>query len=264
MLISRQVLSAVAVATLALTFFAIASDAQAQFGPMGMGMMGMRGRMGMGMMGMRGAIGMGSARSRYLSGPGYGSRSSRSYRGYVDDELPSRHAKPHAKPVPTATAGRSIAPVQLPAKGTTQHVEGKSGVVQPLLNNRLAQTGRPVQVDPPAPISQPAHNTQVAAPVRQVKLSQPTGSPATVEQPSTDSALPARITPDTRPLNCLTKLHLKDGTILLQDFCTLEQALIKQGDSSQARQAGTSPASVQQQPRQVQPQQAPAQLARSR
>jgi hypothetical protein len=262
MLIKRQVLSAVAVATLALTFSAIASDAQAQFGPMGMGMMGMRGRMGMGMMGMRGPVGMGSARSIYLNGPGYGSRSSRSYRRYVEEDLPPRPAKPHAKPAPAATTARSIAPAQLPAKVATQHVESKSGVVQPGQDNRSVQTSHPVQVNQPAPANQPTRNTQVGAPVQQVQPSQPAGSTATVERASTDSALPARITPETGPRNCLTKLHLKDGTILLQDFCTLEQAVIKQGDGSQTRQVGTSPASAL--PQRQQPQPTPAQLARSR
>jgi hypothetical protein len=89
-----------------------------------------------------------------------------------------------------------------------------------------------------------------------------------VAPPEAETALPVRITPQTRPLNCMTKLYLRDGTVILQDFCTLEQAVIRQGETSQlAQPQATPPAPPQQaqpQPQQIQPSQSPAMLARNR
>jgi hypothetical protein len=106
--------------------------------------------------------------------------------------------------------------------------------------------------------SQP--QVHVVAPVKQEKATteMPTPAPA-----STDSALPVRLTPENRPLNCMTKLHLKDGTVLLQDFCTLEEAVIKQPQRQQQQQQAAPQQQQQQQPQQ-QKSQTPAQLARSR
>jgi hypothetical protein len=238
---TRHVLSAVA--TLALSFTVIAGEAQAQFG-MGMGMgRGMGMGMGGGMMGMRG---MGMGRSMYMSEPpsGYHRRSYRS-RDYDDDDRPSRHAKPRKKePVK----------VVVPAKPVLKPV-----VAQPL------KQFQPTQTVQPATTVQPVTTTQAPA------AATTQANAATATQQSTDSALPTRLTPETRPLNCTTKMHLKDGTILWQDFCTLEQAILKQGSGTQIQQAVTPPAPTAPQPLQAQPQpvpsksqQTPAQLARNR
>jgi hypothetical protein len=116
--------------------------------------------------------------------------------------------------------------------------------------------------------TQPAQASQPAQTVQQPLTQQATQTPpasAPVAQASTDSALPTRVTPDTRPLNCTTKMHLKDGTILWQDFCTLEQAVLKQGSGggSTTQQATTPAPPVTPQPL-SKPQQAPSQLARNR
>jgi hypothetical protein len=232
---TRKRLSAAAIATfaLALALTAITSDAQAQFG-MGMGMGMMRGPMGMG---MRGPMGMGSARSMMVDGPGYGSRRSHRSRDY-DDDPPPRHAKRGKAPATSApvAAARHVAP----AKPQPQ--------VQPAI------VSKPVTASAPAVQSAPATQQHNPAPVI---ASQPAAT-STTTQSDADSALPVRLTPQTRPLNCMTKLHLKDGTVILQDFCTLEQAVIKQGETSQAQTQPPSP------PAQKQHEQAPAQIARNR
>jgi hypothetical protein len=253
---TRHVLSAVA--TLALSFTVIASEAQAQFGMrMGMGM-----GMGGGMMGMRG---MGMGRSMYMSEPpsGYHRRSYRS-RDYDDDDRPSRHAKPRKKePVK----------VVVPAKPVLKPV-----VAQPLKQFQPVQTVQPATTVQPlvtttqAPAAVVTTTTQAATQQTPPAATTTTqANAATATQQSTDSALPTRLTPETRPLNCTTKMHLKDGTILWQDFCTLEQAILKQGSGTQIQQAVTPPAPTAPQPLQAQPQpvpsksqQTPAQLARNR
>jgi hypothetical protein len=250
MIATRNVLSAVAVA---LALGAAAGEAQAQFG-MGMGMRGPMGGMGMMGMGMRGGpmgMGMGS-RSMYLSSPPSGYRRSHRSRDFVEDEPPARQAKHRAKPAPVQAAAPAKAPAArvvsnpaLPAKTLPQYQPAQSA--QPVLSgaSQPAQLSQPAQATP-VPQSVPAPVQQAAAPVA------PAGA---------DSALPVRLTPDTRPLNCMTKLHLKDGTVLLQDFCTLEQHVIKQPDRPQS-QAVTPPPALQ--PQQVRKDAAPSQLARNR
>ncbi len=235
---TTKMLSAAAVA-LSLTVFA--GQAQAQFGPMGgmMGGMGMRGG-GMGMMrGMGGGgPGMGSARYMMMDEPR--SRRSRSREAY--EEAPSR-TKTHAKPMPaavnpprTSVTASAPASVQTNAVSTSQQV----GAVQP------AQT--PNTVQPVAPVA---------------KVQPPAPDPSSSAESDADNALPTRVTAQTRPRNCMTKLYLKDGTVILQDFCTLEQAVIKQGEGAVA-QAPAAPTAPAAQPQQTPYRQAPAQLARNR
>jgi hypothetical protein len=251
MIATRHILSA---ATIALAFGVVAGEAQA-FGRMGMGMgmgMGMRGPMGMGMgMGMRGHMGMGS-RSMYLSSPPAGYRRSHRSRDYVEDAPPPRPVKQQrAKHAPPAAAK-----VVAPAKAPVPQVVSK-----PVMQTRTLPQYQPVQ---PAQLVQPAQVNQVPqtvqAPTQPV---QPTPTVAPAAPVGADNAMPARLTPDTRPLNCMTKLHLKDGTVLLQDFCTLEQHVIKHGDKPQSQTvtpAAPSPAP----PQQVRQGETPSQLARTR
>jgi hypothetical protein len=248
MIATRHFLSAAAIA---LVCGAVAGEAQAQFG-MGMGM-GMRGPMGMGMgmgMGMRGPMGMGS-RSMYLSSPPSGYRRSYRSRDYVEDEPPPRQVKQQRAKHP-APAAKVAAPAKAPAPQI---------VSKPVVQTRTLpqyQPASPVQAAQPVQTYQVPQTVQ--APTQPV---QPASTAAPAAPASADSAMPVRLTPDSRPLNCMTKLHLKDGTILLQDFCTLEQHVIKQGDKpqSQAVTPATPPAA---QPQQVRQGETPSQLARSR
>ena len=241
-------------AAMALSLVALAVPANAQFGPMGMGMrmgpmgMGMRGPMGMG--GMRMAPGMGSARYREIHAPA--PRRSR-YRE-VYEEPPPRHV--HArKSAPAATHGSRVT-----AAVPTSVTQGKdvqtnvpvSTTAQPQQTTQSQQTPLAVKQSAPVQPQVQAQPLQNPAPVV-------TTSTSAVSNVGTDSALPTRLSPTTRPHNCLTKLHLKDGTVILQDFCTLEQAVIKQGDGNRTETQPTA-----QQTPVAAPHQAPAQLARSR
>jgi hypothetical protein len=255
---TRHVLSAVA--TLALSFTVIAGEAQAQFG-MGMGMgRGMGMGMGGGMMGMRG---MGMGRSMYMSEPpsGYHRRSYRS-RDYDDDDRPSRGAKSRKKEPVKVVVPAKPAPKPVVAQPLKQF--------QPVQTVQPATTVAPVVTTTQAPAAVVTTTTQAATQQTPPAATTQANAAAATQQ-STDSALPTRLTPETRPLNCTTKMHLKDGTILWQDFCTLEQAILKQGSGTQIQQAVTPPAPTAPQPLQAQPQplptksqQTPAQLARSR
>ena len=253
-------------AAMALSLVALAGPANAQFGPMSMGMrmgmgpmgMGMRGGP-MGMGGMRMAPGMGSARYREIHAPA--PRRSR-YRE-VYEEPPPRHV--HArKPAPAVTHGsRVTAAVPTPVaqgKGVQTNVPVSTSLstVQPQQATQSQQTPQAVkQAAPAAPVQQ---QPQLQAQPLQNPAPVVTTSTPAVSNVGTDSALPTRLGPTTRPHNCLTKLHLKDGTVILQDFCTLEQAVIKQGDGNRTE---IQPTSSQQTPVAA-PHQAPAQLARSR
>jgi hypothetical protein len=249
MIATRHVLSAFAIA---LACGVSAGQAQAQFGPMGMGM-GMRGPMGMGMgMGMmRGPMGMGS-RSMYLSSPPAGYRRSHRSRDFVEDAPPPRHVKQQRAKHSAPLAAKVVAPAKAPAPQI---------VSKPVVQAKTLPQYQPVQ---PAQAVQPVQSIQVPQTVQApVQPAQPTPTVAAAAPASADSAMPMRLTPDTRPLNCMTKLYLKDGTILLQDFCTLEQAVIKQGDKPQSQvvaPATPSPAP----PQQVRQGETPSQLARSR
>lgn len=255
MIATRNVLSALAIM---LAAGGAAGEAQAQFG-MGMGMRGPMG-MGMGMgMGMRGPMGMGpmgmGSRSMYLSSPPAGYRRSHRSRDFVEDEPAPRQAK-HKKHAPPAA--QAVAP----AKAVAPKIAGKSALpaktlpqYQPAAATQsvLSDISRPVQPAQANPVPQ-----SVATPVQPAQQPQ---TVAPVAAASADSALPTRLTPDTRPLNCTTKLHLKDGTVLLQDFCTLEQHVIKQPDKPQSQAVTPAPAPA---PQQQQKGGTPAQLARNR
>jgi hypothetical protein len=204
-----------------------------------MGMMrGPMGMMGMGMM----RPGMGSARWMMMDGPGYGSRRARSYRDY---EPPSHHVK-STRPKPVPVTAPTQARVATPAGSAAAKPQGDVSSQRGLPGNSVAS------VQPSG-----AQSAQIPQPVKAAPvINQPVAPPAAAQTES-EAALPVRITPETRPHNCLTKLYLKDGTVILQDFCTLEQAVIKQGATSYA----------QPQPRpepQPQIQSHPAQLARTR
>jgi hypothetical protein len=246
MIVTRNILSAVAIA---LACGVAAGEAQAQFG-MGMGMGMMRGPMGMGMGMMRGPMGMGS-RSMYLSSPPSGYRRSHRSRHYVEDEPPPRHVKQqrakHAAPV---------AKVVAPAKAPAPQVVSKPVVQTKALPQY--QAAPPVQ---PVQSVQPAQANQLPQTVQAPVQSAP--AVASAAPASTDSAMPVRLTPQSRPLNCMTKLYLKDGTVLLQDFCTLEQHVIKQGDKPRS-QAVTPATPAPVAPQQVRQGETPSQLARSR
>jgi hypothetical protein len=241
----RHFLSAAAIA---LAIGVMAGEAQAQFGPMGMGM-GMRGPMGMGLGMMRGPMGMMGSRSMYLSAPPAGYRRSYRSRDYVEDEPPPRNAKQQRAKQAAPAAAKVVAPAKPPAP----QVVGK-----PVVQARTLPQFQPVQ--PAQPVQTYQVPQAVQAPVQPV---QPAPTVAPAAPASTDSAMPVRLTPESRPHNCMTKLYLKDGTILLQDFCTLEQAVIKQGDKPQSQvvtPATPSPAP----PQQVRQGETPSQLARNR
>jgi hypothetical protein len=230
-----------AAAAVALSLTAFAGQAQAQFGPMG----GMMGGGGMGMRGgpmgmMRGGMGGGGpgmGSSRYMMLDGEGSRRSRS-RDY-QEEAPSRHAKTRGKPAPVAAR----APQVVLAPAVTQGARVQT--------NSVSTTQQVIAVQP-VHVPQTVQQVAPVAPVQQ----------ASAPESDADNALPTRVTPETRPHNCMTKLHLRDGTVILQDFCTLEQAVIKQGDTgaavAQAPAQQTAPAA------QSPYRQPPAQIARNR
>jgi len=241
-------------AAMGLSLIALAGPANAQFGPMGGGMgpmgMGMRGSM-MGMRGMGMMPGMGSA--RYMALDGQGSRRSRSREVY---EEPPRQVRARKVAPVIAHAPRMTTPVAAPAMQAVH--------VQPNVTTTAKQITavQPQQATLPAPQTVPAQPQVQAQPPVQAQPQQnpvPVASVSTIASASVDSALPTRITAETRPHNCMTKLHLKDGTVILQDFCTLEQAVIKQADAPRPQ---TQPAS--QSVPIAAPQQAPAQLARTR